>query len=65
MEAERRAQLHPLYEGDLRGTEHIRPEDKMDVDYGELLEKAENSVKRMASPKRVNPFNLVGSFCAA
>jgi hypothetical protein len=27
----------------------------MDVDYGKLLEKAENSVKRMASPTGVEP----------
>ena len=26
--------------GDARGTEHIRPEDTMDVDYGRLLERA-------------------------
>jgi hypothetical protein len=29
-----------LQEGDLRGTEHIRPEDTLEVDYGLLLERA-------------------------
>ena len=32
-----------LEEGDVRGTEHIGPEDTMDGDYGRLLEAAQRS----------------------
>ena len=48
-----------LNEGDARGTEHIGLEDTHDVDYGKLLEKAESSVKRMASPRGTVGFTLI------
>ena len=37
--------------GDTRGTEDIGPEDTFDGDYGRLLERAQNSGKRVASPR--------------
>ena len=38
------------WEGDTRGLENIGPEDTFDGDYGRLLERAQNSGKRVASP---------------
>jgi hypothetical protein len=36
---------------DRRGKEHLGPEDTFDGDYGRLLERAQNSGKRVASPR--------------
>ena len=41
--------------GDTRGTEDIGPEDTFDGDYGRLLERAQNSGKRVASPTGFEP----------
>ena len=49
-----------LVAGDTRGIEHIGPEDTFDGDYGRLLERAQNSGKRGASPRGIaNGWNRV------
>ena len=40
---------------DRRGKEHLGPEDTFDGDYGRLLERAQNSGKRVASPTGFEP----------
>ena len=39
----------------------LTPEDTFDGDYGRLLERAQNSGKRLASPRGLDPFTVVGS----
>jgi hypothetical protein len=44
-----------LWDGDVRGLEHLTPEDTFDGDYGRLLERAEKRVLGMASPTGFEP----------
>jgi hypothetical protein len=44
-----------IRDGDVRGLEHLTPEDTFDADYGRLLEKAEKRVLGVASPTGFEP----------
>ncbi len=48
-------------QSDTTGREDIGPEDTFDGDYGRLLERAQNSGKRVASPRGILPFTMRGA----
>jgi hypothetical protein len=43
------------YDGDRRGVDHVRAQDMLEPDYGQLLQAAHGQL--LASPIRVNPFS--------